>query len=171
MLENAHRARDAAKTELDRFQRLFALPGGGGVSELQVEAKRNAYLEADGAFRVEQSKLAELDFRLSHEFTQAKRQLETSGQESTSLRLQYESAMREVASTEDKLRLQLQTARLVNDAAARIKLENIDKDNFLLILSPVSGVVTDVTSTQPGDNIQANMSLGYIVPAKVSTSS
>jgi hemolysin D len=164
-LENARRARDAAKVELDRFQRLLALPGGGGVAEAQVDAKRNAYLEADGAYRVEQSRLAELDFRLSHDFTQAKRQLETSGQEATTLRLQYEAAMREVASTEDKLRLQLQTARLVADAAARIRFENIDKDNFLLILAPVSGVVTDVTSTQPGDKIQANTPLGGIAPA------
>jgi HlyD family secretion protein len=164
-LENARRARDAAKNELDRFTRLFALPGGGGVSESQVDAKRNVYLEADGAYRVEQAKLSELDFRLSHEFTQAKAQLETSGQESTNLRLQYEAAMREVASTEDKLRLQLQTARLVADAAARIRFENIDKDNFLLILAPVSGVVTDVTSTQPGDKIQANTPLGGIAPA------
>jgi len=68
-LENARRARDAAKVELDRFQRLLALPGGGGVAEAQVDAKRNAYLEADGAYRVEQSRLAELDFvefRLNH---------------------------------------------------------------------------------------------------------
>lgn len=164
-LENARRARDAAKVELDRFQRLFALPGGGGIAQTQVDQKRNAYLEADGAYRVEQSRLAELDFRLSHDFTQAKRQLETSGQEATSLRLQYEAAMREVASTEDKLRLQLQTARLVADAAARIKFENIDKDNFLLILAPVSGVITDVTSTQPGDKIQANTPIGGIAPA------
>ncbi|SAK66009.1 toxin-related secretion protein [Caballeronia hypogeia] len=164
-LENARRARDAAKVDLDRFQRLIALPGGGGVSEAQVDAKRNTYLEADGAYRVEQSRLAELDFKLSHDFTQAKRQLETSGQEATNLRLQYEAAMREVASTEDKLRLQLQTARLVADAAARIKFENIDKDNFLLILAPVSGVVTDVTSTQPGDKIQANTPIGGIAPA------
>jgi HlyD family secretion protein len=163
-LENARRTRDATKLELDRFSRLFALPGGGGISEIQVEVKRNAYLEADSAYRVAQAKLAELDFRLSHEYSQAKAQLETSGQEATNLRLQYESAMREIASTQDKLRLQLQTARLVADAAARIRFENIDKDNFLLILAPVSGVITDVTSTQPGDKIQANTPLGGIAP-------
>ena len=72
--------------------------------------------------------------------------------------------MREITSTQDKLRLQLQTARLVADAAARIRFENIDKDNFLLILAPVSGVITDVTSTQPGDKIQANTPLGGIAP-------
>ena len=66
--------------------RLFALPGGGGVAAVQVEQKRNAYLEADNAFSVAQSKLSELDFRLSHEYSQAKAQLETSGQEATNLR-------------------------------------------------------------------------------------
>jgi HlyD family secretion protein len=163
-LESARRARDNAKLDLDRFARLFALPGGGGIAEAQVEQKRNTYLEADSAFRVAQSKLSELDFRLSHEYSQAKAQLETSGQEAVNLRLQYESAMREIASTQDKLRLQLQTARLVADAAARIRFENIDKDNFLLILAPTSGVITDVTSTQPGDKIQANTPLGGIAP-------
>jgi HlyD family secretion protein len=163
-LESARRARDNAKLDLDRFTRLFALPGGGGIAAAQVEQKRNTYLEADSAFSVAQSKLSELDFRLSHEYSQAKAQLETSGQEAINLRLQYESAMREIASTQDKLRLQLQTARLVADAAARIRFENIDKDNFLLILAPVSGVITDVTSTQPGDKIQANTPLGGIAP-------
>jgi hemolysin D len=58
----------------------------------------------------------------------------------------------------------VQTARLVAEAAARIRFENIDKDNFLLILSPVDGVITDVTSTQPGDKVQANSPLGGIAP-------
>jgi hemolysin D len=65
---------------------------------------------------------------------------------------------------EEKLRLQVQTARLVADAAARIRFENIDKDNFLQIVAPVDGVVTEVTSTQPGDKIQANTPLGGIAP-------
>ena len=50
------------------------------------------------------------------------------------------------------------------DAASRIQFENIDKDNFLRILAPVDGVITDVTSTQPSDKIQANTPLGGIVP-------
>src|SRR5246127_5844 len=40
-LDNARRARDAARQEADKYARLFAQPGGGGVAELQVEAKRN----------------------------------------------------------------------------------------------------------------------------------
>ncbi|HZX31672.1 MAG TPA: HlyD family efflux transporter periplasmic adaptor subunit, partial [Rhodocyclaceae bacterium] len=138
--------------------------GGGGVSQLQVEGKRNALLAAENAYRVAQSRLNELSARQGLEYEQARSQLETSGQELSKLRLQYEAASKEMANAEEKLRLQLQTARLVADAAARIRFENIDKDNFLLILAPVDGVMTDVTSTQPGDKIQANTPLGGIAP-------
>lgn len=163
-VEEARRARDAAKGEADKYARLFALPGGGGVSQVQVESKRNTLLAAENAYRIAQSRVSELTARQSMEFGQAKAQLETSGQELDKLRLQYEAAAREVANAEDKLRLQVQTARLVADAAARIRFENIDKDNFLLIVAPVDGIVTDVTSTQPGDKIQANTPLGGIAP-------
>jgi hemolysin D len=163
-VEDARRARDAAKAEADKFSRLLALPGGGGVSQLQVESKKNALLAAENALRVAQARLSELSARQSQEFGQAKAQLETSGQELTKLQLQYDAATKEAANTEEKLRLQLQTARLVAEAAARIRFENIDKDNFLLILAPVDGVITDVTSTQPGDKIQANTPLGGIAP-------
>lgn len=163
-LDDAQRARGAAKDEADKYARLFALPGGGGVSQLQVEGKKNALLAAENAVRVAQSRLGELSARQSLESGQAKAQLETSGQELAKLRLQYEAATREAANAEDKLRLQLQTARLISEAAARIRFENIDKDNFLLIVAPVDGVITDVTATQLGDKIQANTPLGGIAP-------
>jgi hemolysin D len=163
-VEDARRARDAAKIEADKFERLLAMPGGGGISQLQVEAKKNALKAAENALSVAQSRLSEVSARQSQEFGQAKAQLETSGQELTKLQLQYDAATKEAANTEEKLRLQLQTARLVAEAAARIRFENIDKDNFLLILAPVDGVITDVTSTQPGDKIQANTPRGGIAP-------
>ena len=163
-VDEATRARNAARDEADKYARLFAMTGGGGVSQLQVEQKKNALQAAENALRVAQSRQGELAARQSLESTQARGQLETSGQELARLRLQSEAADREVANAEDKLKLQVQTARLVADAAARIKFENIDKDNFLLIVAPVDGVITDVTSTQPGDKIQANAPLGGIAP-------
>lgn len=165
VLDNARRVREAAHQELDRYSQLFAQPGGGGIAQLQVEQKRTAALEADNAYRVAQSKLAELDFRLSHEYAKANAELETSGQQTTDLQLQYDAAVRDITDAEDKVRLQLQSARLVSEAAARIRFENIDKDNFLLVLAPVSGVITDVTTTQPGDKILANTPLGSIAPS------
>ncbi|WP_206054855.1 HlyD family efflux transporter periplasmic adaptor subunit [Nitrosococcus wardiae] len=52
------------------------------------------------------------------------------------------------------------------EAASRIKFENIDEDNFLRILAPVSGVITEITYTQIGDKVQANTPLGAIAPEK-----
>jgi len=164
-IAQAREIRDAAKAEAEKFERVFASAGGGGVSQLQVESKRNALQAAENAFRVAQARVGELSARHSQEFTQARAQVETSGQELDKLRLQYEAATNELVNAEEKLRLQLQTARLAADAAARIRFENIDKDNFLLVLAPASGIVTDVTSTQPGDKVQANMPLGGIAPA------
>ena len=163
-VEDARRARDAAQVEADKYARLFALPGGGGVSQLQVDAKKNALQAADNALRVAQARVAELAARQGQESIQARSELETSGQQLATLRLQSEAADRDVANAEDKLRLQVQTARLVADAAARIRFENIDKENFLRIVAPVDGVITEVTSTQPGDKIQANAPLGGIAP-------
>ena len=163
-VEEARRARDAARAETEKFERVFATPGGGGISQLQLDAKKNALRAAENAQRVAQSRLGELSARQSQEFASARAQVESSGQELGKLRLQYEAATNDLATVEEKLRLQLQTARLTAEAAARVRFENIDKDNFLLILAPVSGVVTDVTSTQPGDKIQANTPLGGIAP-------
>lgn len=163
-VEEARRARDAARLESEKYARLFSMTGGGGVSQLQVESKRNALQAAENALRVAQARVSELTARQSQEFTQARAQLESSGQEFTKLQLQYEAATKEIANSEEKLRLQVQTARLVADAAARIRFENIDKDNFLLIVAPVDGVITDVTTTQPGDKVQANTPIGGIAP-------
>jgi HlyD family secretion protein len=80
------------------------------------------------------------------------------------LQLEYEAAQKQIADTEEKLRLDVQTARVLADAAARIRFENIDRENFLLIIAPADGVITDVTSTQQGDKVQANTPLGGIAP-------
>jgi hemolysin D len=161
-LEEARRAREAAKAEADKFERVF---GGGGISQLQLDAKRNALLASENALRVAQSRLGELGARQAQELSLARAQVESSGQELARLRLQYEAATTELSTVEDKLRTQLQAARLAAESAARIRFDNIDKDNFLLILAPASGIVTDVTSTQPGDKVQANMPLVGIAPA------
>ena len=164
-VEETRRARDAAQLEADKFERVFAASTGSGVSLLQVESKRNARMAAENAYRLAQSKVNELAARQTQDLVQAQAQLESSGEQLKKLRLDYESATSELATAEQKLRLQLDTARVEADAAARIRFENIDKDNFLQIVAPVSGVVTDLTSTQPGDKIQANSPLGGIAPS------
>ncbi len=164
-VEETRRARDAAQLEAEKYERVYAAASGAGVSQIQVEAKKNARLAAENAYRLAQSRAAELTARQSQELVQAEVQLESSGEQLKKLRLDYEAATNELATAEETLRLQLNTARVEADAASRIRFEHIDKDNYLQIIAPVSGVVTDLTSTQQGDKVQANSPLGSIAPS------
>ena len=165
-LEEQHRAElaearanvEETKLEMEKYERVYAATTGSGVSLLDVESRRHAY-------HLAQSRLNEISARQSQELTQANAQLESSGEQLKKLKLEYEAATNELATAEQKLRLQLDTARVERDAADRIRFENIDKDNFLLIVAPVSGIVTDLTSTQAGDKVQANTPLGGIAPS------
>jgi hemolysin D len=162
-VEEAERARDAAQLEADKFERVYSATNNGGVSLVQVEGKRNARRAAENAFRAAQSKVNELAARQSQELAQAEAQLESSGEQLKKLRLDYETATNELTTAEEKMRLDLDTARADFDTASRIRFENIDKDNLLQIVAPASGIVTDLTSTQPGDKVQANSPLGGII--------
>ena len=167
-LEKAGRQRAAAKRELGKLQRLFAKPGGGGVSRNKVDEARDAYHVSETDYRLAEAKLGELEFQLSEEYAEARADLEGSDQRLTELRIEQEQAINEIRRTENRIELEYQSARLAAEAAARIRFENIDEENFLRILAPVSGVITSVTFTQPGDKIQANTPLASIAPAGAS---
>jgi hemolysin D len=162
-VEEAERARDAAGLEADKFERVYSATNSGGVSLLQVEGKRNARKAAENTYRAAQSRVNELAAHQSQELAQAEAQLESSGEQLKKLTLDYETATNELTTAEEKMRLDLDTARADFDTASHIRFENIDKANFLQIIAPVSGIVTDLTSTQPGDKVQANSPLGSIV--------
>jgi HlyD family secretion protein len=163
-LDKARRARDVARRELAKYERLFKRPGGGGVSKNQVEDKRSELLTANTSYRLAEAKLSELDFQLSNEYAEAKAALEGSDQKLIELQIEYETLLEKIEYESNKVAMALRSAELEAEAASRIKFENIDEDNFLRIVAPVSGVITEVSFTQPGDKVQANTPLGEIAP-------
>lgn len=163
-LEKARITYVASRKEADKFKRLFALPGGGGVSKNQVEEKRDTFLAAETNYKLAQARLGELDFQLSEEYAKAKADLEGSDQKLTELRIEYDRFRNNITREANRVELNLRSARLLAEAAQRIQFENIDEDNFLRVVAPVSGIVTEVTYTQTGDKVQANTPLGSIAP-------
>jgi len=166
-LEKARITYESAKRDAEKYQRLYALPGGGGVSKNQVDEKRDELRAAQTNYRLARARLGELDFQLSEEYAQAKAELEGSDQRLTELRIEYESLVNQIEREEKQVELKLRGARLAAEAARRVQFENIDEDNFLRVLAPVSGIVTEVTYTQTGDKVQANTPLGSIAPEGV----
>jgi hemolysin D len=161
-LEKARRVLDVAQRDLAKYQRLYSMDGGGGVSKNQVEDKRSELVVAQANFNLAEARLGELDFQLSNEYAQAKADLEGSDQQLTELQIERDGLLDTVQYEENKVRVQLRSAQLEAEAASRVKFENIDEDNFLRILAPVTGVITEITFTQPGDKVQANTPLGGI---------
>jgi HlyD family secretion protein len=163
-LEKATRNREAARREWDKLKRLFARPGGGGVSKNKVDEARDAYLLSETDYKLAEAKLGELEFQLSEEYSSARAEFESSDQKLEQLRIDYEKALNDIKREAYRVELKYRSARLAAEAATRIKFENIDAENFLRILAPVSGVVTAVAFTQEGDKIQANTPLLSIAP-------
>lgn len=161
-LTKAERARADAQRELAKFERLFNLEGGGGISKNQVDQKRSEFVVAKANFELAEARLAEMDSQLSAEYEQAKAELEGSDQKLTELQIERDNLIDKLQYEANKVRVQLRSAELEEEAASRISFDNIDEDNFLKILAPESGVITEVTFTQPGDKIQANTPLGGI---------
>jgi hemolysin D len=161
-LEKTTRLLEVAQRELAKYERLFAMDGGGGVSKNQVEERRSELVISEANFKLAEARLGELDFQLSNEYAEAKAALEGSDQELTQLEIESDSLLDKTQYEENKVWVTLRSAQLEAEAASRVKFENIDEDNFLRILAPVDGVITDVSFTQPGDKIQANTPLGGI---------
>jgi len=163
-LEKARIAFESAQREAEKYQRLFALPGGGGVSRNEVQERRDARQAAETNLRLARARLGELDFQLSEEYAQAKAELEGSDQKLAELQIEYETLINRIEREGKKVELKLRGARLAAEAAQRIQFENIDEDNYLRVLAPVSGIVTEVVYSQAGEKVQANTPLGSIAP-------
>lgn len=163
-LQSAERARDVALGDYQKYQRLLNSPGEGGVSRKDVEDRRNVYETAEAKARVAEAKLSELEFELSRAYALARNELEASDQALIELEVQRARLLKDLEHEEKKVDAQLNSARLRAQAAERVQFDNIDDENFLRVLAPVSGIVTDLTATQLGQQVSANAPLGSIAP-------
>ena len=164
-LDKARRLYEVAETELAKYQRLFNRPGGGGVSKNQVEEKRSDLVLARANFDVAEADLASLEAELSDGYALKRAELEGSDQELTSLQIERDTLADTLQFEENKVRIELRAAELDAEAASRVSFDNIDEDNFLRILAPETGVITEVAFTQAGDKVSANTPLGGIAAA------
>lgn len=163
-LSQALSTMDAARRELDAYENLYRMPGGGGISRQQVEEKRNAYRVAQTQQQLAETDLADLAVQLTEEPSKKKTELRESFQELMRLRVEYETGLEELKNEENRVEMALRSARLAAEAATRVNFDNIDEGNFLRVLSPISGVITEVAFTQAGDKVQAYKPLLSIAP-------
>lgn len=168
-LERSARNREATQRDLARFTRLFESPGGGGIAKNKVDEARDAAAQAQTDYKLAEARLGELESQLSEQYSEAKAGLSTSDQKLAQLNIDLAKLQDQIEQERNQAELKYRSARLAAEAAARIRFDNIDEENFLRILAPVGGVVTHVAFTQAGDKIPANSPLVNIAPSGART--
>ena len=164
-LEQARRTEAGAEEEKAQYERLASMEGGGGVSQMQVQQKFNAYLDAQAKTGAAQARLSSLEYELNRAISEADSNVANASQELAEQRVQYETLLRDMEQEQAKVEFQLRSARIAADAAERVSFKNFDENNFLKIHAPISGVVTEVPLTQRGDKVQSSQPLVNIAPS------
>lgn len=163
-LAKAGAERDQAQRVLAQHERLFASPGNGGLSKDQVEEKRGFLREKTLDYKLAESELGEFEVSLMQEYDKKKAELQKKSQDLLATQAQYENMLLRMTQDEEQAETDLRLARAKSKAASRISYEDIDEDNFLRIRAPVDGVVTTVTFTDVGAQVDEKTPVALIAP-------
>ncbi|MGD8832366.1 MAG: HlyD family efflux transporter periplasmic adaptor subunit [Pseudomonadales bacterium] len=169
-LAELRKARDElenARTTLTQARKLLASyeqVEGRGIPKVQVDAARNDVETARRAFEQAQVNLRALESRFIEQSAQRGVDLANLQADLESLRIQLGNQNLKIEQAPRELEIKLDQARAEARAAREVRFQSTAAGNLLVILAPVSGVVTQVTFNQPGDKVQANTPLINIAP-------
>lgn len=163
-LAKAGAERDQARRVVEQHERLFNSPGNGGVSRDQVEEKRTALREKTVDYRLAEGELGEFEVALMQEYDKKKADLQKKSQDLLATQAQYENMLLRLTQDSEQAETDVRLARAKSRAASRVSYEDIDEDNFLRIRAPVNGIVTTVTFTDVGAQVDEKTPVALIAP-------
>jgi HlyD family secretion protein len=163
-LEEARNEKDLAKRTAETYQRLYETPGHGGVSRRETEKAESAYLKADATYQRLLTELQNLELEFSKEHSEAGNKIDQIHIELLSLRVKHANKGQEIANAESRVDVQYRTARANWEAASLVSFEDLDQET-LVIRSPISGKITQVSFKQKGEKVEATKPLVSIAPA------
>lgn len=163
-LAKAGAERDQARRVLEQHERLFNSPGNGGLSRDQVEEKRNLLREKTLDYKLAEGELGEFEVSLMQEYDKKRAELQKKSQDLLATQAQYENMLLRLIQDEEQAETDLRLARAKARAASRVSYDDIDEDNFLRIRSPVDGIVTTVTFTDVGAQVDEKTPVALVAP-------
>ena len=163
-LAKAAAEREQAQRVLAQHERLFNSPGNGGLSRDQVEEKRTALREKTVDYRLAEGELGEFEVSLMQEYDKKKAELQKKSQDLLATQAQFENMLVRLTQDEEQSQTDFRLALAKARAASRVSYEDIDEDNFLRIRAPVEGVVTTVTFTDVGAQVDEKTPVALIAP-------
>jgi hemolysin D len=170
-LENARTKLDKARIDADRAKaiweqhvRLFNSPGGGGIAKDTLEEKKQLYQARLAEFRLAENALGQFEVDLNREYLKKQEEIQKKLESLLNTRSEYQDQKVKLEQARQRVETELRLARLTAEGAARITFDDIDENSFLRIRAPASGVLTEVSLTQPGDKVEARKPLASIAP-------
>lgn len=159
-LASTLRRRDEAKERYDSMRSL----AGRGVSQVDVEEQRLVYQEARDAHRVAADELSALELQFVNEAAADSERLAKLQLEIAALRIRLEKESLAIEQAESELDAEYLIAQQAVNVARQVQFDETREGNYIVILAPQSGVVTNITYSQAGDKVQANTPLLAIAP-------
>ena len=158
-LTNSRARRDEAK---ERYERMRPL-AGRGIAQVEVEAQRLVYEESQEAFETAGDRLSALELQFISEAAADREQLAAEQLELERLRIQVETDLLSIEQRGAMLESEHSQAIAAAEIARQTQFDTED-GGFIVLLAPVSGIVTNISYTQSGDKVQADTPLLSIAP-------
>ena len=141
-----------AKETFARYQRLFE---AGAVAKKELEDQEQAWKVAS-----DEAKSARLQASADYTAVLDERRdrviaLDTKRNAVLELELEIRKLQDQIQYLAEQAQQQFDLARVEMEAAQQVTFEDLDTENLLKIKAPVSGIITDVGFTQPGDKVAA----------------
>jgi hemolysin D len=159
-LASAGGRRDEARGRYDSMRKLE----GRGVSKLAVDEQRVTYQEARDAYGIAGEALSALELQFVSEVAEDRERLTILRLELEQLRIELGTQTLAIEQSEDELEARYLTARERYEAARQLQFDDTSNGSFIVVLAPLSGIVTSIAYSQAGDKVLANTPLLSIAP-------
>lgn len=163
-VQEAIKAKEKTEQIYLKYKRLYESDGHGGISKKELEDRETEYLKAMTLVNALSIDAENMRIEFLQQDTQVDKKLAEVRLTIQALELQHQNKKLEMDSYELNLQLRHRSVKAAYEAASGIKVEDLDSQNFLVIRSPVSGVITQVTAEQPGEKIKEDIPLVSISP-------
>ena len=162
----AKQAMAFARDDWQKHLRLYNSANGGGIASAKVKEKRNAYLTKQVEYRTATNELAEFELQLQKDYAKKQKEIEGNKEQLLSLYAQLSERQAKLVSDEAQTLAQVEMARAELAGLKKIKFDDLDEDNMIRLKAPVSGVITNVYSTQPGAKVEQKTPFAGIAPTE-----
>jgi hemolysin D len=164
-LEIRQREKNTAQDLFLKYEALRKSPGGGGISDKTFQEKRDALFLAQQNYQQALTEYDELEQQFNKQKLEFEKELTSLTREKTQLQLEKSIKSQEISFKEAEIEANYQAGYAKYQAALKMRLDNLGKDNFIEIRAPVDGEIVVMHYSQPGDKINSTLPLIELAPA------